>query len=451
MRLLLRSRALRKPNACQVPFDESVSMKRRIATLFLIVFVDMVGGSAIIPILPVFVVDQFHASAFQAALVITAFYIAQVLAAPLLGNLSDRVGRRPVLLISQLGTILSYLLIVLAGPLGSVLDHTGLQLGMAGGLAVIYVARLLDGATGGNISVALAYASDISAPEERTRVLGLIGGASGVGHIMGPALAGLLASFGLLTPFLGAVVVSAITLLLTLLWLQEVPKAAADQSEDGAQPEKMPLLAVVRNVPVALILAMVLGMGLYMAALFGILALYADRVLLPHQAEAVVVGAVGAIITVIGLVTTVVQVALLKPVVGFLGERRAVLLGCIALLASAVGFFAFSSLWAFIAFMVVFAFGTGIISPTLQSLLTRTGPEQMSGRLLGLYQAMFSVALIFGPVLGGLLFDAVAPQAVFAVSSALMALTLVLGIGIQRLPLVALDQKRETIGIAPHA
>lgn len=425
-------------------------MKRRIATLFLIVFVDMVGGSAIIPILPVFVVGQFHASPFQAALVITAFYVAQVLAAPLLGNLSDRVGRRPVLLVSQAGTILSYLLIVLAGPLGALLDQTGLRLGIAGGLVVIYVARLLDGATGGNITVALAYASDISAPEERTRVLGLVGGASGVGHIMGPALAGLLASFGLLTPFLGAVVVSAVTLLLTLLWLQEAPKAGSAASDDTARQEKVPLATALRNGPAVLILAMVLGMGLFMAALFGILALYTGQVLLPHQSDKVVVGAVGVLITLIGLVTTVVQVVLLKPVVGFLGERRAVLLGCVLLLASAIGFFAFPALGPFIGFMVVFSFGTGIISPTLQSLLTRAGPEQMAGRMLGLYQSMFSLALIFGPVLGGLLFDAIAPGAVFVLSIGLMALTLALGIGLQRLPLAAPDQKRETVAVSPH-
>lgn len=425
-------------------------MKRRIATLFLIVFVDMVGGSAIIPILPVFVVGQFHASPFQAALVITAFYVAQVLAAPLLGNLSDRVGRRPVLLVSQAGTILSYLLIVLAGPLGALLDQTGLRLGIAGGLVVIYVARLLDGATGGNITVALAYASDISAPEERTRVLGLVGGASGVGHIMGPALAGLLASFGLLTPFLGAVVISAVTLLLTLLWLQEAPKTGSAASDDTARQEKVPLATVLRNGPAVLILAMVLGMGLFMAALFGILALYTGQVLLPHQSDKVVVGAVGVLITLIGLVTTVVQVVLLKPVVGFLGERRAVLLGCVLLLASAIGFFAFPALGPFIGFMVVFSFGTGIISPTLQSLLTRAGPEQMAGRMLGLYQSMFSLALIFGPVLGGLLFDAIAPGAVFVLSIGLMALTLALGIGLQRLPLAAPDQKRETVAVSPH-
>ncbi|MFL5707278.1 MAG: MFS transporter [Ktedonobacteraceae bacterium] len=417
--------------------------KKRITTLFLIVLADMMGGSAIIPILPVFVVGQFHASPLQAALVITAFYVAQVLASPVLGSLSDRFGRRPILLISQAGTIFSYLLIVLAVPLGVLLAHAGLQMGIAGGLIIIYLARLLDGVTGGNISVAQAYASDISTPEERTRVLGLVGGASGVGHILGPALAGLLATISLLAPFQGAAVVSGVTLLLTLLWLREPHRRAEVVDKEATKSEKVPLSSILRSRPVMLILSIVLLMGLYMAALFGTFGLYVDRVLLPGQPEKVVVGTVGVIITVIGLVTALVQVVLLKPVVSHLGEHKAVLLGCALLLVSAVGFFILSSLWAFIAFLVVFAFGTGIISPTLQSLLTRSGSEQMAGQLLGWYQSMFSLSLILGPVLGGWLFEAAAPQAVFAGSAGLMVLALVLSIGMQRLPLAAPPQNAQ--------
>ncbi|HEX8035430.1 MAG TPA: MFS transporter, partial [Ktedonobacterales bacterium] len=221
-------------------------------------------------------------------------------------------------------------------------------------------------------------------------------------------------------------------------------------SADAAKQEKVPLLTVLGNRPVVHILAIVLGMGLFMAALFGTLALYTDRVLLPNQPERIVVGAVGALVTVIGLVTAVVQLVLLKPVVGFLGERKAVLLGCVLLLVSAVGFFAFPNLWVFIGFMVIFAFGTGVISPTLQSLLTRVGPEQLSGQMLGLYQSMFSLALIFGPVIGGLLFEGVSPQAVFVVSGGLMVLTLILGIGVQRLPLATVDEKREAVAVSHH-
>src|SRR5690349_691405 len=120
---------------------------KRIATLCLIVLADMSGAMAIIPIIPVVVLGQFHATPFQAALVIAAYYVAQVLAAPWLGSLADRFGRRPVLLFSQVGTIVSYLLLIFAAPLGTLLTHVGLPFGVAPGLAVIYLARVLDGLT----------------------------------------------------------------------------------------------------------------------------------------------------------------------------------------------------------------------------------------------------------------------------------------------------------------
>lgn len=261
-----------------------------------------------------------------------------------------------------------------------------------------------------------------------------------MGHILGPALAGLLASISLLAPFWGAVVISGVTLLLTLLWLREPLKHAEVVDKEEKKQDRMPLSSLLRSRPVVLLLSMVLLMGLFMAALFGTLGLYANRVLLPGQPEKVVVSVVGVIITVIGLVTTFVQLVLLKPVVSHLGERKAVLLGSTLLLVSAVSFFTFTSLWAFITSLIIFAFGTGIISPTLQSLLTRSGSEKMAGQLLGWYQSMFSLALILGPLLGGLLFQAVAPQAIFAVSAGLMVLTLVLSVSMQRLPQTAFPQ-----------
>lgn len=423
---------------------------KRMTTLFLIVFTDMAGASAIIPIIPLYVQGQFHATPLQATLVISGYYMAQVLAVPWLGSLSDRLGRRPVLLVSQAGTIVSYLLIVFAAPLGALLDHAGLQLGIAGGLVIIYLARILDGVTGGNISVAGAYASDISTPEERTRALGLVGGASGIGHILGPALAGLLAGISLLAPFMGAALVSGVTFLLTLLWLREPHRQADSLNREAAEAERAPLSQVLRSLPVALILVMVLLTGIYMAALFGTFALYANRVLLPGQPGTVVVRAVGVMITVIGLVTALVQVVLLKPVVGHLGERKAVLLSCFLLLVSAAGLFVFSSLGVFIAFIVVFALGTGIIAPTLQALLTHFGGEQMAGRMLGWYQSMFSLALILGPILGGLVFDAVSPHAVYAASAGLMVLALLLSIGMQRLHLPKAEKPQEAIHMHFH-
>lgn len=355
-----------------------------------------------------------------------------MLAAPWLGKWSDRVGRRPILLLSQAGTIVAYLLLVFAAPLGAPLDRTGPPLGLAGGLVVIYLARMLDGVTGGNISVAQAYASDISTPAERTRALGLVGGASGLGHILGPALAGLLAGINLLAPFWAAAVVSGVTLLLTLLWLHEPSRHSASPDKAASPADGASGVHVLLRRPVALILTTALVIGVYMAAFFGTFSLYADRVLLPGQSAAQVVRIVGLIITGLGLVMALTQMFLLKLLIRHLGEQRLALLGSLLLLVSAAGFFAVPSLEAVIICVLLFGLGYGIAWPTLQALLTRVGTEPMAGRMLGWFQATFSLALILGPIWGGYVFDAINPQAVFTVSAGLMALAVIFSIGLQR-------------------
>jgi DHA1 family tetracycline resistance protein-like MFS transporter len=409
--------------------------KKRIATLFLIVLMDTAGATALTPLIPVFVLVQFRATPFQAVLLVATFFVAQMLAAPWLGKLSDRFGRRPILLLSQAGTIVSYLLIVFSIPLGALLDRVGVPLGIAGGLVIIFLARILDGVTGGNISVAQAYASDISTPEQRTRALGLIGGASGLGFILGPALVGLLALLVptlLVASLLGAALVSVVTLLLTLLWLRE-PLRREDGKDMGAQPAGgVPFAQILHSLPVLLVLATAFLMTSYMAALAGTFSLYGSRVLFAGQPASVVVRNVGLIMTVLGLVMALTQTLLLKPLVSRLGERKLLLLGGLLQLVSAVGLFTISALGAVIAFVVVFALGYGISSPILQSLVTRFGSEQMAGRMLGVFQSVSSLTFILSIVWAGAVFDYVSPQAVYGVSAGFLALAVVGSVGIVR-------------------
>ena len=406
--------------------------KKRIATLFLIVLMDTAGAATIVPLVPVYVLAQFRATPFQAGLLLAAYYAAQVLSAPWLGKLSDRFGRRPILLLSQIGTIISYLLIVLSAPLGALLDSAGLRPGIAAGLVVIFLARILDGVTGGNVTVAQAYASDISTPEQRTRALGLIGGAFSLGFILGPALVGLLALLAptlLVAPLLGAALASVVTLLLTLLWLRE-PLRRSESEDTGASPaESVPLAQVLRRFPVLLVLARALLIGSFMAVLAGTFSLYGDRVLFAGQPASVVVRNVGLIQALLGLVMVLTQVVLLKPLASRLGERKLVLLGSLVQLVSAVGLFAVPEVGAVIAFMVAFGLGYGVSWPSLQSLMTRLGPKQMAGRLLGVLQSVNSLALILSMLWGTYVFQTVSPQAVFGVSAGLLALAVVMSVG----------------------
>ena len=148
-----------------------------LASIFLIVFIDLLGFSLILPLLPYYA-ETFGASDTVVGLLVASYAAAQLIGAPLLGRISDRVGRRPVLLVSLFGTLVGFLL-----------------LGFAKTLLVLFIARILDGLTGGNISVAQAYISDVTDAKDRSKGLGMIGAAFGLGFIIGPAMGGLLSNW----------------------------------------------------------------------------------------------------------------------------------------------------------------------------------------------------------------------------------------------------------------
>jgi DHA1 family tetracycline resistance protein-like MFS transporter len=154
---------------------------KRLYPILLIIFVNILGSGVIMPVLPLYAEGQFGGTVLQITLLSTAFFAAQFFAAPWLGRLSDRVGRRPVLLISQVGTVLAFILFIFAGPLGEIIDGSLSGLPMTGGMTMLYLARILDGITGGNITTAQAYISDITDEENRAHGLGLLQGAFGVG------------------------------------------------------------------------------------------------------------------------------------------------------------------------------------------------------------------------------------------------------------------------------
>ena len=425
--------------------------KKRIAVVFLIVLSTVNGATAIVPMMPLFAQDQFGATPLQATLVIAAFYAAQFVAAPWLGKLSDRYGRRPILIVSQIGTIASYAMIAFAAQLGELLDGAGLALGMSSGLLVLYLARVVDGLTGGNVSVAEAYASDISTPKERARALGLVGGANGLGHIVGPALAGLLAGINLLAPLIGAAIAGGVTLLLTVVLLDESLPPESRSASAVSKRDEVPLSQLLARRPIALILSAAFTIGLYIATVQGTFSLYAARVLFPGEPSTVVVSNAGLIMTVLGVIVAVSQIILIKPLVGHMGEKRLVLLGSVFLLVSAVGIGSASSAWLVVLFVVPYAVGFGVSWPTLQSLMTRFGSEQTAGRLLGLFQSAFSLALILGPAWGGYVLEKADPRAIYYGGAVLIVIAIALSVGIQRLQIGSAPARHSAVEITAPA
>jgi DHA1 family tetracycline resistance protein-like MFS transporter len=403
--------------------------RKRLFPILLIVFTNILGAGVILPILPLYAEGQFGGTILQITLLSTSFFAAQFLAAPWLGRLSDRHGRRPVLIVSQIGTVLAFMLFIFAGPLGRVIDSWGLALPMSGGMIMLYVARTLDGITGGNITTAQAYVADVTPEEHRAQGLGLVQAAFGVGFIFGPAFGGLLSNLGPVVPFIGATLITTGTLLLTVFILDESLPAearAGDQPDTGPR-SSIRLSALLRIGPLRLILAIGFFASLAFAAVPAVFALYADRVLFPDLADPGRAQLyIGLMLTFNGFMQVVTQLALLKPLVSRLGERKLLMLGLGALLVASVGVASAESALVVTLLFAPFAFGRGVSEPSLQSMTTRFGDERIRGQLLGLYQSARSLALIFGPIWAGYAFEEISPRAVFWVAGGLILVALTL-------------------------
>ncbi|MBK8823558.1 MAG: MFS transporter [Anaerolineales bacterium] len=176
---------------------------KRLFSIILVVFIDLLGFSLILPLLPYYA-ETFSANQTTTGILIASYAVMQLIGAPILGRLSDRFGRRPVLLLSVFGTFLGFLL-----------------LGFANSLWMLFASRILDGLTGGNLSVAQAYISDVTDEKSRSKGLGMIGAAFGLGFIIGPVTGGLLSQWGYAVPAFAAAAISFINLILIYAWLPE--------------------------------------------------------------------------------------------------------------------------------------------------------------------------------------------------------------------------------------
>lgn len=364
------------------------AIDRRLLTVLLIVFVQMLGAAMILPILPLYAQREFGMAPQTITLLATTFFAAQFVAGPFLGRLSDKIGRRPVLLVSQAGTAVSFLMLALAPN-----------------VAFLFLARLLDGITGGNVIVAQAYITDITPREKRTQSLGYIFAVFGLGFIFGPALGGMLAAaFGPRIPYVFAAIAATIVVLLTWFTLYESLTQEQRLANRAFKRRSIGLSAILGNRVLFLILIIAFigqfGFGMLQAtfALFGAAVLFADF------SESMVNLGIGVLLTLVGVGQVTTQVWLLPQALKRFDETRLVIFG---LLSRATGLLIFAVLAKPLlggVAALLFAAGIGLMMPSLQSLTTSAVADEVRGGVLGVYQSTVSLAIIFSTAVAGTIF-----------------------------------------------
>jgi MFS transporter, DHA1 family, tetracycline resistance protein len=391
------------------------AIDRRLFTILMIVFVQMVGASMALPILPLYAQREFGLTPQTISLLVSVFFVAQFLAGPIIGRLSDKHGRLPVLIISQIGTAISFVMLALAG-----------------GPVLLFISRVLDGITGGNIVVAQAYVTDITPKEKRTQALGYIFAAFGLGFIFGPALGGVLsAAFGPRVPFIVAAVAAALTVLLTWATLDETITPEQREANRNTKGSGLEPSAILQNSPLMLILFAGFVGQFSLGLLQGTFALYAEAVLFPEAGEETTNLGIGLLLAVVGVAQFTTQTVLLPRMLRRMGDAMLVIIGTLVRTLGLIIYAVVTSPWLGAFGSLFFAAGLGLMMPPLQSLATRTVSDEVRGGVLGLYQSVFSLSIIISTAVAGLIFN-ISPTTPYWVGSVLSLLSIIPAILIWR-------------------
>jgi DHA1 family tetracycline resistance protein-like MFS transporter len=399
----------------------------------MIVFVDLIGFGIVIPVLLLHAEESFGASDLQATGLLTAYSIGMVVAGPILGRLSDAYGRRPVLIISQIGTFIGFII-----------------------LGVAYLGRIIDGLSGGNITTARAYINDITTEENRARGFGLISAAFGAGFIIGPALGGAavtitagipsLAEYSQNAPFFVAAFFSLVSIVLTTLILPEsldpAERQPLGQRTRGADGD-LSLLDILREDQMRIILSFTFVTFLAFSLFQSSFPIFARRRLFSGTSLEVAQRNIGFVLTLFGLTNVLMQAFFVGPLVRRFGEQRLIVYATFGRIVAFLGAALTLNPIVFAVFALPLAIGNAVSQPSLQSIMSRFAPPKLRGRVLGLFQSTNSLTLVVGPILAGFLLGvdlpALSPETTAALpmyaAAALVTVAFVMSFRILRLKL----------------
>lgn len=378
---------------------ERVRMKNRspLVIVFFTVFLDLLGFGILIPLLP-YVSREFHATEIQAGLLMATYSVMQFLFAPLWGRLSDRVGRKPIILLSLAGSTVGYMIFAFAQS-----------------LELLFISRVVSGIAAANISTAQAIVADCLPPEKRTHGMGMVGAAIGLGFVLGPALAGILVSdHHYMLPFVVAAALSGLDLALAWLLLPETANLRDDQhlEERRFSWDRLVESLEVPHIP------RLLGASLLYFTAFSVMestiAFYGSDLFAMTARQN------GYILFGVGIILVIIQGRVVGQAALRFGDHNLILFGAGGVMAGLLMMTAAPVFWFFVVSALVMAAASGLVIPSLTSLISQLSTPEVQGGILGMNQSMASLGRILGPLMGTSIYQWAGPRYPFFSSAMLI-------------------------------
>ncbi|MEP7124237.1 MAG: MFS transporter [Byssovorax sp.] len=386
--------------------------------VFITVFLDLIGFGIVMPLMP-FYVKTMGGDARTVGLLLSGFSLCQLLATPYLGRLSDRIGRRRVILVSLAGNALAMVIFA---------EATHLAI-----LPLLFASRLLAGATSGNLSACQAAIADVTEGESRTKGMGMLGAGIGLGMMLGPLLGGELSHFGPWVPPLGAAAMALADLVGAFFLMPETRRIATEPAPDpGVAPVAKPsLMQVLAQRPLMMVLLLCFLTFLAMSGLQVALVFLVDSRFGWGEKE------VGRLYGLMGLVAMIIQGGLIVPLSRRFGQINLVLLGIVTLGAGMVMMGLADHPWKFLVGLVLFGSGFGVTNPLLSVLASQYAGGESRGAVLGFAQSAGVLARTVGPNLGGILVAQINPGAPFFAGAIAAGVAASVVLALRRIPVAS--------------
>ncbi len=357
--------------------------KPALSLIFLTVFIDLLGFGILIPILPSFAIKELGVDETAIGVAIAIYSFVQFIFNPILGKLSDKHGRKPVIVLCLFINALGYVIFAFTSS-----------------FIILLVSRIVAGVGGSSIAVAQAYIADVTTKETRSKGMGLIGSAFGLGFVFGPLIGGFLSKFGYMETGLGAAAFSFIAFIVTIILL---PESNLERSKVVETKRRIfnidAILKAFKNPNLAILISLFFILTFSFANIYGTFALLGIQVFGFTDLQN------GYMFGIIGLSSAIVQGGLIGPITKFLGKKKVLIMGSFLIMVTlAIIPYAGNFLWLAVD-SIFLSIGTGMLQPTLLSLISEVASEAEQGMTLGVNQSLSALARMFGPLWGGFAFE----------------------------------------------